>query len=40
MTKRFNRREFTKQSAWLAGAAAIVPAHVLGGPQHGPQREG
>jgi predicted dehydrogenase len=37
MTKRLNRREFTTQSAWLAGVAgaiSIVPAHVLGGPRH------
>ena len=37
MTKRVDRREFARQSAWLAGAASamsIVPAHVLGGPRH------
>ncbi len=34
MTKRLDRREFTRRSAWLAGAAgafSVVPAHVLGG---------
>ena len=37
MTRRLSRREFTRQSAGLAGAASlfsIVPAHVLGGAQH------
>lgn len=37
MTERVSRREFARQSAWVAGAAgafSIVPAHVLGGPRH------
>ena len=42
MTKRLSRRDFAKQSAWLAGAAAtlaVVPRHVLGGPRHIPPSE-